>query len=93
MFSRQLSFASLYYIAFVKASIEPKCENGGCTSELAYTLGTIFMIRLLTTNSGSVVMLLIQYWKLPRLRRLADELGNVRVRVVLNEHLQHVYTV
>lgn len=50
------SFASLFYIAFIKPYIPlvDPCMPGGCMTELQVTLGTIFLTRLAVGNLTEV---------------------------------------
>ncbi len=55
------SFASLFYISFVKPfipDIDP-CGNGDCMAELQASLGTIFLTRLAT---GSILKVLMPWY-------------------------------
>jgi threonine/homoserine/homoserine lactone efflux protein len=56
------SYASLFYIAFVKPFIQDvdPCLPGGCMGELQITLGTIFLTRLLIGNLTEIGIPLIQ---------------------------------
>jgi anoctamin-10/anoctamin-7 len=60
------SFASLFYIAFVKPyipTIDP-CMPGGCMTELQVTLGTIFLTRLAMGNLTEIgIPLLKSYFE------------------------------
>src|SRR5690606_1312214 len=50
------SYASLYYIAFVKKYVEDECDSDNCMTELCIALGVIFGTRLI---SGNTVELMI----------------------------------
>jgi hypothetical protein len=50
------SYAALFYIAFIEESTAGKCLNNTCTGEVASTLSTIFISRLLTANITEVVL-------------------------------------
>ncbi|DAZ98242.1 TPA: hypothetical protein N0F65_011710 [Lagenidium giganteum] len=60
------SFASLFYIAFIKTSVEktstnPGCMNGDCMDELGNQLLILFLIRILAGNFMEVVIPYLQY--------------------------------
>jgi hypothetical protein len=61
MFQFVNSYASLFYIAFIKNNIRgTSCDKGSCMGELAMALGFIFVIRLTTGNFFEVGLPWIQ---------------------------------
>jgi Calcium-activated chloride channel len=64
MFQFINSFASLFYIAFIKPfmqSIDP-CTGGSCMIELQTTLGTIFLTRMTVGNVTELGVPLVTGW-------------------------------
>jgi threonine/homoserine/homoserine lactone efflux protein len=60
------SFASLFYISFVKPfipTIDPCANNGSCMSELQTALGTIFLTRMALGNFTEVGLPLWAAWR------------------------------
>jgi anoctamin-10/anoctamin-7 len=59
------SFAALYYTAFIKQNVEGECTNGGCMDELAVSVGTIFIARVISDNVSKYALpRLSRWWKL-----------------------------
>jgi hypothetical protein len=86
------SFASLFYIAYVKPfipTIDP-CVGSSCMTELQASLGTIFLTRL---GTGSVLKLLIP-WMMKRMKEKqeskgvgdASDLTDVELQYILAEY-------
>ena len=70
------SFASLFYIAFVKPFIADidACVNLSCMSELQTTLGTIFLMRVTVGNLTELgIPMMETFWKQRQKNREADE--------------------
>jgi anoctamin-10/anoctamin-7 len=65
------SFASLFYIAFIKGLINDDCVNDSCMEELGNTLITLLLANLLGRNVMSVILpKILNYYSTKR------ELGN-----------------
>lgn len=50
------SFASLFYIAFIKGLIKDECLNDSCMEELGTTLITLLLCNLIARNLSSVLL-------------------------------------
>lgn len=55
------SFASFFYIAFVKRTAEGKCLDNDCMSELRNQLLILFLIRIIVGNTLEVVVPYLKY--------------------------------
>ena len=75
MFQFVNSYASLFYIAFVKpfiASIDP-CTNLNCLGELQTTLGTIFLMRVTIGNLTELGVPMLTTFYNQRQRRIQED--------------------
>ena len=55
------SYASFFYVAFIKNLAGDPCE-GTCMSELSAAIGVIFITRLVVGNAQEILMPLVMGW-------------------------------
>ncbi|EQC28384.1 hypothetical protein SDRG_13931 [Saprolegnia diclina VS20] len=56
------NFAALFYITFIKSSLDDYCENGDCLQELRTTLVIIFGTQLIAGNIQEVLLPRVFIW-------------------------------
>jgi hypothetical protein len=71
------SYASLFYIAFIKGSTAQGCTNGGCMKELQLQLVSIYFTNLLLNVFELGLPMLSKYFKVKNEAKRARSFGNV----------------
>ena len=77
------SYASLFYVAFIKFNVLGiNCVGGNCTGEVGSTLNTLFLTRLVTANLTEILLPILTQ----RSKALKEAMGLVPVYSLLTQH-------